>query len=119
MSVYIEGTRNVAADTLSRHPVPRPDETDIAAATTISLYVRAIQVTHLDESKSALKMAAIQEAAVQDVGYQQLLRTIQYGSPNDEHQLDHSVEQYWHVRNQLSISDDGFIMYGARLLKFV
>ena len=115
-AVYIKGTKNVAADSLSRHPVSRPDETDIAAATTTSMYVRAIQVTHLDESQSTLKMAAIQEAAVQDVEYQQLLKTIQYGFPDDKHQLDPSIEQYWPVRDQLSISDDGFIMYGVRLL---
>ena len=114
--VYIKGTDNIAADCLSRHPAAKPDELDIAEAQASSYHVQSIQTAHLDQSKCSLKLQEIQEAGLHDPEYRALIRAIQNSFPSQKWALDPVISQYWTVRDQLSLSDDGLVLQGVRLV---
>lgn len=76
-----------------------------------SFSVRAIQMTDFDIDTPSLKLEEIENAAIHDQQYISLARAIQNGFPADKKALDPLISEYWKIRNELLVSDDGFIMY--------
>lgn len=54
--------------------------------------------------------------ANEDLVHEKLKDTILEGFPESKLQLDEDLTDYWNVRADLYVSDDGFIMKGNRLL---
>lgn len=114
--VYIKGVDNVAADSLSRHPTSEPDEEDVDESEAVAYHVRAIQAAVTTDDQYTAQEETVKNAADQEPEYQLLKRVIVEGFPEHKHELDPCISEYWNVRENLTISDDGFILNGTRLL---
>ena len=113
---YIKGSDNEIADCLSRGPTSKPDDDDTAAGEEISHRVNFISASHAQEAEYAPRLQHLKEIAIEDSEYQELKNAIVDGFPESKAELSPTLCPYWNVRHDLSISDDGFILYGVRLV---
>ena len=113
---YLPGTQNKIADTLSRYPVDTPDTNEVANLSLQQFHVNTARLVQAEEAECSFRLQRIQDAAAEDVEYQLLKTQILQGFPPDKSKLPHALRPYWNVRNDLLISDDGFVLKGTRLL---
>ena len=114
--VYIKGSTNVAADALSRNPTNTPDQQDKDEAEETKFHVNSVRISTLKEAKCTLNMEKVKDAGSQDVEYRTLKETILNGFPDSKHQLEDLVKPYWPIKENLTVSDDDFVLYGTRLV---
>ena len=114
--VYIPGSTNVAADALSRHPTDEPDQQDKEEVEEVRFQVNAIRTTSLDQAECTLSLEKVKHAGSQDVEYLMLKDTIIHGFPESKKKLEEVLKPYWQVRENLTVSDDDYILYGTRLI---
>ena len=115
---WVKGALNNAPDALSRHPVSDPLPQEVLAEqdsnnnpeATIA-EIRAVS----NGQQESLHLQTLRKHTEQDQEYQQLLHFIQNGFPEHRNSLPEECRRYWNVRSQLAL-DDGFIVYGCRLL---
>ena len=58
----------------------------------------------------------LKEIADNDVEYQLLKAQINQGFPQNKHDLSNLLHPYWNVREDLLVSDDGFVLKGTAYL---
>ena len=63
-----------------------------------------------------LKLQEILSVAEEDPVYQKLKETILHGFPEMKCNIDQDLTDYWNVREELYVADDGFVMNGNRLI---
>lgn len=103
---HIPGKENLAADALSRHPIPSESETDhhpvVNAFTT--------------EEDMPVRLQAVKDASDKDFQYKLLQEWILQGRPEQKSQLPTTLHEYWNTWDNLSIAEDGFTLVGSRLV---
>ena len=120
---WLKGTRNEAADALSRHPCGTPSvgddlaeyETDCNLLPSLAPSVTQIRISasHQQDTES-LRLHELRRHAADDREYQTLKKTIISGFPNDKACLKEPMKKYWCIKDSLSVDDD-LIVYGCRL----
>ena len=132
--VYVPGTRNLASDALSRHPLgPRtqsrlhlqddhqgPDNNCI----TLTGEIQTNQQSEEDGLQTALCSALssstigweqLQMVTIEDPALQDLVMAIEEGPPSSKEDLPHCIQAYFTLWNSLSIVDD-VVCYSSRLV---
>ncbi|XP_064482548.1 uncharacterized protein K02A2.6-like [Ornithodoros turicata] len=107
--VHVPGKSLVAADVLSRSPLP--DIEDSGLEDELAAYVRGI-VTYFPATDQ--RLSQIKKAQYEDTSCQMLSNYLQQGWP-DKTLVDSSCKNYWQERFNLSL-DDGLLMKGSRIL---
>ena len=64
----------------------------------------------------SFRLEQLKKIADNDVEYQLLKAQINQGFPQNKHDLSELLHPYWNVREDLLVSDDGFVPKGTRLL---
>ena len=113
--VYLPGSANVVADTLSRHPTSAPTAADVQVGEAANFDVK-LMCARQASAAVFFRLERVQREAENDVQYQDLKRQIQSGFPESKSQLPDHLRQFWTVRHDLTVSDDEFVLYGTRLL---
>ncbi|XP_059097865.1 uncharacterized protein K02A2.6-like [Tigriopus californicus] len=119
---WMAGRQNEAADALSRHPVGQPeardvvdDEVDfdgsITHACTPAMIRSATSVDPIDPLLQDLKSHSNRCSI-----HRELKALIQNGFPNTKSLLSPSMKPYWRVRHELTIDEDGLILFSVCLL---
>ena len=115
---WIKGKGNNAPDALSRNPVLDPQWDDSLCEYDCQHHpepsITEIRILQCDKHDSN-RLHNLREEATKDPEYQQLHHTITRGFPDHRNQLPEACRHYWNIREHLTI-DDGFIVYGCRLL---
>ena len=115
---WIKGIGNNAPDALSRNPVLDPQWDDSLCEYDCQHHpeptIPEIRILQCDKHDSN-RLHNLREEATKDPEYQQLHHTITRGFPDHRNQLPEACRRYWNIREHLTI-DDGFIVYGCRLL---
>ena len=62
------------------------------------------------------RLEQLKKIADNDVEYQLLKAQINQGFPRNKHDLSELLHPYWKVREDLLVSNDGFVLKGTRLL---
>ena len=127
---YIPGARNIAADSISRHPVSAPEllhlPDDIATTNTYSFYDSIRQYDHTQtqlccdsvsnpEIVTSVTWNDVRHATTSDPIMSLLLETIENGFPDSRSDLHPELRQYYQFRESLS-TFDGVILYHDRVL---
>jgi hypothetical protein len=113
---WIKGELNHAADCFSRHPVDPPTNSDHRFNHETENHLKQICSLKSEEAQLSIRMQRVSDAADNDPIHQQLCETVRNGFPEDRNQLDEHLRSYWNVRDNLLISEDGFLLYGHRLV---
>ena len=71
---YIPGSHNKAADSLSRHPVDNPDESDEAHGEMQTLFLQMCPLSQAQKADCSFRLEHIRNATENDLEYQ-LLKT--------------------------------------------
>jgi len=69
----------------------------------------------LKKRNALVRLEKIKEVADLDMQYQLLKQQILLGFPSANSELNDILHEFWQVRHELSVSDDGFILFGTRL----
>jgi len=110
---WVKGSLNAGPDALSRYPCLEGEAVDeIAEDSNPSIF--AI-VARKQQQELNMKLVEVHNAASDDSVYQKLKRVINTGFPESKSQLPSCLQEFWRVRDDLSIADD-LILYGCRLL---
>ena len=123
---WVKGKDHHIPDALSRAPVKEPESEDKEVEVELSnLVIAQLQVcaAEIDEqfdledknSQSDPILKELYREAQSDAEYQELLKVIQVGFPENKRGLTASLLPYYKLRNELSISE-GLILYKQRLL---
>ena len=125
---WTKGTKNEAADALSRHPHHAPVEGDDDLAEydidlqrskehgTLAVSVMEIrQLTAEPEDLKNLHLQELRQRVETDREYQDLKCVIQNGFPDQKGSMPDHLKKYWGVRDTISVDDD-LIVHGCRLL---
>ena len=115
---YLPGSQNQIADTLSRHPIDAPAPYEVDNLAMQQFHINTARLVNAEEAECSFRLQRVQEAAAEDLvlEYQLLKAQILQGFPSDKHKLPQTLCAYWNVRDDLIISEDGFILKGSRLL---
>ena len=115
---WIKGNGNNAPDALSRNPVSDPQWDDSLCEYDCQHHpepsITEIRILQCDKHDSN-RLHNLRKEATKEPEYQQLHHTITPGFPDHCNQLPEAYRGYWNIREHLTI-DDGFIVYGCRLL---
>ena len=106
-----KGTKNEAADALSRSPVDKPQQKDLYGEMDQSVH----EIRQLEAGEENLHLAELREHAKKDKVYQDLARVIRKGFPDKKSDLPENLKNYWCVKDKLSV-DDNLIVHGCRLV---
>ena len=118
-----KGNLHSIPDALSRAPIQDPIEEDTKEMARVDplheTVVAALQATSEDGTLLAplrdRTLQKVRAASVRDAEYTALQEVIMKGFPEQHHDLQQELRPFWGVRNMLAV-DDGFIVYGPRLL---
>lgn len=113
---YIKGSTNIAADALSRNPVDEPSADDKQLEEEYRIHTTTICTLLANEAEIPNRLLKVKTVAQDDLQYQSLTNRIIQGFPEHRRELEEDLREFWDVRDELSLSDDGFILYGVRLL---
>lgn len=113
---WVKGEFNRIADALSRHPVSEPSDADLKLHKDSSMHVKRICALNASDAGLSVRMDKVREAAENDIVYQELCKKVTSGFPSEKRKLDENLRPFWNIRNDLLISDDGFLLYGTRLM---
>ena len=113
---YIPGPQNKVADSFSRNPVDNPDETDQQHVDSQAFFLRICRLSQAEMADCSFRLEQLKEIADNDVEYQLLKAQINQGFPQNKCDLSDLLHPYWNVREDLLVSDDGFVLKGTRLL---
>jgi len=113
---YIKGSENVAADSLSRHPVDRPEPKDYKASDKAFRHMKAINRVSALQHELSLAEEEILEVGQIDAEYTSLRDQIQQGFPESKKDLEPSLHPYWQIRHDLHVADDDLVLYGTCLV---
>ena len=120
---WLKGSKNEAADALSRHPYHPPNQGDDLAEYEIDtsggvvVTTQAPLIAELRASALTHENFHLQELrrhANDDTVYQTLKDTILSGFPNQKSSLPDHLKAFWSVKDNLSMEDD-LIVYDCRL----
>ena len=120
---WLKGSKNEAADALSRHPYHSPNQGDdlaeyeIDASGGVVVTTQAPSIAELRASALTHENLHLQELrryANDDTVYRALKDTILSGFPNQKSSLPDHLKTFWSVKDNLSFEDD-LIVYGCRL----
>ena len=123
---WVKGTKNEAADALSRHPLQTPcvgdddlakREVDIGNNQTPNSQAPSlaqIRVSTLQPEEENLHLHELRQHAEDDQEYQDLRKVIVDGFPNQRGLMTEPLKKFWAIKDNLSV-DDGLIIYGCRL----
>ena len=112
---WIPGVENKIADALSRNPAVKPDKTDEQDYGEISRQISSLINACAQEAQCSFRLEKVKEVADADIEYQLLKQQILSGFPVSKNKLSDLLHAFWQVRHELSVSDDGFILFGTRL----
>ena len=110
---YIPGSQNKVADSFSRNAVDNPDETDQLHADSQAFFLRVCRLSQAQMADCSFRLEKLKEIADNDVEYQLLKAQINQGFPQNKHDLSDLLHPYWNVREDLLVSDDGFVLKGT------
>ena len=137
--VHVEGTRNKAADALSRHPVDEPsissmfcntllynylradiDDADYTISMEIENNIEAFIIPSLtspggDNTFQAITLARVKTESSKDESISQLIDFIINGFPMKIDELPEKLHGYWNVRHELYVLDN-IVLYGYRVI---
>lgn len=124
---WLKGSKNEAADALSRHPHQSPHEGDDLAEYELDSHydspttaIKALSFSQVRELTlqpfqwENLHLQELQQHANKDQEYQALKDIIMNGFPNQKASLADPLKKFWAIKDNLTI-DDGFIVYGCCL----
>ena len=113
---WLKGSNNSAPDALSRS-ASDPAPHDILAELHIFNQPMYFQDQSYQSHRSYYSphLDKVRKTAENDIEYQQIRQFILNDFPDHRSQLPNSCKQYWTAHNHFTI-DDGFIVYGCRLL---
>ena len=123
---WVKGTKNEAADALSRHPLQTPcvgdddlaeREVDIDNNQTPNSQAPSlaqIRASTLQPEEENLHLHELRQHAEDDQEYQDLRKVIVDGFPNQRGLMTEPLKKFWAIKDNLSV-DDGLIVYGCRL----
>ena len=114
-AIAIPGHKNVAANFMSRIPVPVGVGHDLPDSE-IDIALQASICRSLDSPESAIKMSNIKDASATDHQYQLLLRTIREGFPEDRNMLPEALSEFWNMRTDLYTVDSLVFLQGRVLI---
>ena len=120
---YKPGRDMYIPDALSRAPVPRSTDKAESGDTVIyhlgalpEIYTELEQIQATDgEAITDARLDRIRRATTEDSIMSQLCNTILCGWPNDKHQVQLAIRDYWPYRDELSVAD-GLIFRGTRVV---
>ena len=118
-----KGASHQIPDALSRAPVDQPTPDDEVVDDSPDPLHAAVVIGLSSLTEGGVRLAPLQDetlekiraASVRDPEYGALVDVIKSGFPDHRQELRPDLRAYWSVRSMLAI-DDGFIVYGARLL---
>ena len=126
-TVWKKGKDHALPDALSRAPVSDPTPEDVKDSAEMQQYVRtvirlcAVDVVDSDEAAEAPShlpdpiLEELRRVAAADAEYQQLIRYVEEGFPQNAAEVELACRQYWKLRHQLA-TDDGFVLLGCRIV---
>ena len=112
---WVPGVENIFADALSRKPVMKPEELDVQESDEIFHHVASLINASAQEAQCPFRLEKVKDVAQSDLEYQLLKQQILSGFPSAKNKLSEMLHAFWQVRHDLSVSDDGFILFGTRL----
>ena len=107
---WTPGKRHHAADALSRAPVLKPTEEDVAFTNMLDTDIAAILAV---SANSDLRLDELRRATDGDDELRILSLTIRNGWPSAKNQSPLVTRQYWGIRSMLTVRD-GIVLYGCR-----
>ena len=113
---YLKGSENITADSLSRYPTSKPTDDDRRMSEQYATHVKRMCALHSSSADVSFRLQTVRTAAEDDVQYQDLKRQINSGFPDNKKSLPENLREFWSVHHDLTVADDGFILYGVRLL---
>ena len=110
--LHIPGTKNKAADAMSRHPSGDPEQlmlTDDVASTWDNLYINSVGSSEL----KAVTLEKVRVATTSEL--HTLTELIDCGFPNHRNEMPEPLRDFFQFRDDLSTSD-GIILYKDRVV---
>ena len=112
---WIPGVKNKIADALSRNPTVHPDKIDEQESGDVSRQISSLINACAQETQCSFRLEKVKEIADLDFEYQLLKQQVLSGFPSVKNKLSEILHAFWQVRHDLSVSNDGFILFGTRL----
>lgn len=120
--MYVPGSQQVLADTLSRAPVETPQENIVCRDEIFHLGLKDALVKELEVISerdfvpiSDRRLTAVKEAAKKDVEQAELRKVISEGWPNKIVEVPEGARKYWNFREVLT-TQDGVIYKGGQVV---
>ena len=123
--VHVEGTRNKAADALSRHPVDEPSISSMFCNTLLYNYLRAdiddadytisMDIENNIEAFIISSLTSPGGESAKDESISQLIDFIINDFPMKKDELPEKLHGYWNVRHELYVLDN-IVLYGYRVI---
>ena len=79
-------------------------------------HINTARRVQTEAADCSFRLLQIQDVAAEDLEYQLLKAQILQGFPPDKSKLPQALHLYWNVRNDLLITEDGFILKGTCLV---
>ena len=107
---YIPSSQNKVADSVFRNPVDNPDETDQQHTDSQAFLLQICHLSQAEMADCSFRIEQLKKIADNNVEYQLLKSQINQGFPQNKHDLSELLHPYWNVREDLLVSDDGFVL---------